>query len=112
MLPDTSSEWAVRELCTIDRERLVKRCAFAYLMTGDERYQRRARVEVDATLGWERWIDDSKGNFGKREYGLMNGTISAMVAFYLDWCGAGISPEERAAIVENFKAEKRDRIGG
>lgn len=35
--PDTSSDWAIRELCTIDREQLVRRCAFAYLITGDGR---------------------------------------------------------------------------
>ena len=109
--PDTSSKWAVREFCAIDREQLVKRCAFAYLITGDERYQRRAHIEVAATLGWERWIDvANKGNFGNRQYGLMNGTVSAMLAFYLDWCGPGISSEERVVIIENFKVKAAEPL--
>lgn len=103
--PDANSEWAIRELCTIDREQLVKRCAFAYLITGDQWYQRRAQVEIDATLAWEPWIDVAKLRGRKKEYGLMNGTISSMMAFYLDWCGAALSAAERTEIVENFKAK-------
>ena len=105
LMPDPNAEWAADELCAMARERLVRSCSFAYLMTGRRKFLERARREVEADLEWESWIDPSKPISSRQKSGLMTGTIAATLAYYLDWCGGGLEGGEIASVVRHFRAK-------
>lgn len=99
--PNLSQPWAAYLSCAEKRRTIVRACSFAYLMTGRDEFHRRAKQDIDAILQWERWIDPDHDR--SLDYSLMTGIISAALAHYLDWCGAAVSGEEKATIVEHHK---------
>ncbi len=100
--PDMDRPWGPYLSPASDNLAHLRRCAFAYLMTGDERFHRRAKAAVDEMLGWDRWIDPYHERPDRR-YGLMTGIVSTAMAHYLDWCGDAIDDEERALIANTWR---------
>ena len=100
--PDLSRPWAPYLVSAHTRLRAIRACGLAYLMTDREEFHQRAKQDVEAILQWESWIDPCHEKQG-RKYGLMTGLTCAALAYYLDWCGAAVTDDERSTLSEHIK---------
>lgn len=100
--PDLERPWGPYLTCAGERMRAIQRCALAYLLTGREEFQQRAKATVDAILAWESWIDPCHERPEQR-FGLMSGIVCQALAHYLDWCADAVGEDELREIADHHR---------